>query len=500
MCARLYAKLLEELGVLPEGSCFVETSGAQLVSGGMPALRSALATTAAGGVLFVDEAYQLIPTSWRSSDTGDQVLDLLLTEMEDRRGSLVVVFAGYKARMERLLEHNEGLISRFRQAWDFPDFSEEELVDIATKQLASLVPPFTVGDKYTRIMARRLGRQRGVLGFGNARAVRNSLEDARDRQAKRILAEREARGAPDVYMLSRDDLLGPRSLDTPCSEPLRDLHALRGLTQVKESVEQLLRMVETNVEREELDLPAKDVCLKRLFLGGPGTGKTTVASIYGRILAELGLLTKGDVLVKKPADFIDLYIGGSEANTKRIFASAAGCVVVIDEAYGLHSGSGSGSSGNVDSFRTAVVDTLVAEAHGTSGSDICVLLLGYDKPMRTFMRDRNPGLQRRFQVDNPFVFEDFSDEVLSQVLQDKAARQALDVPFESARAAVQVLARQRIMPNFGTCPVRSSFRSFFASLDPGCAPCLLRAGPPLLDQIYWLCYLVALLVRSRDPY
>lgn len=232
VCSRLYGELLEELGILPEGSCFVETSGAKLVSGGVAVLQEALKNTADGGLLFVDEAYQLDPAK---NQLGGQVLDVLLTEMEDRRGSLVVVFAGYKDRMETLLDHNEGLPSRFCLVWDFEDFSEDELVAITTQQLASLKPPFTVDSKYARIMAQRLGRQRGVRGFGNARAVRNWLENARDRQAKRILAERAAGGTPNLYELARDDLLGPRSLDMSRSQPLRDLYALRGLKQVKES-------------------------------------------------------------------------------------------------------------------------------------------------------------------------------------------------------------------------------------------------------------------------
>lgn len=449
VCSRLYGELLEELDILPKGSCFVETSGAKLVSGGVAVLQEALKNATDGGLLFVDEAYQLDPSK---NQVGSQVLDVLLTEMEDRRGSLVVVFAGYKDRMEALLDHNEGLPSRFRLVWNFDDFSEDELVAITTQQLASLKPPFTVDSKHARIMARRLGRQRGVRGFGNARAVRNWLENARDRQAKRILAERAAGGMPNLYELARDDLLGPRSLDMSRSQPLRDLHALRGLKQVKESVKQLLRLVESNAEREELEQSVKDVCLNRLFLGGPGTGKTTVASIYGRILAELGLLTKGDVLVKSPSDLIGSALGESEAKTKRILASATGCVLVIDEAYGLHSGGGARAGGVGDPYRTAVVDTIVAEVQGGPGANICVLLLGYEEHMRTFLRDGNPGLQRRFQVENAFEFEDFSDEVLLQVLQDKAVKQGWTISFEHARAAVQVLARERQQPNFGTSP------------------------------------------------
>lgn len=455
VCARLYGELMEELGVLPKGSCFVETSGAKLVSGGVAALQDALNKTKNGGLLFVDEAYQLNPSK---NQLGGQVLDVLLTEMENRRGSLVVAFAGYADRMEDLLDYNEGLCSRFRLVWNFDDFSVNELVEIITQQLACMTPPFTAAEKNVRIMARRLGRERGTRGFGNARAVRNWLENSRDRQAKRVLSERGAGRVPDVFQLSREDLLGPRTLDVSQSEALQELHALRGLEQVKASVGQLLLLVETNAEREDQELPVQDVCLNRLFLGGPGTGKTTVASIFGRVLAELGLLSKGDVLVKNPSDFIGGVLGASEANTRRILSSVAGCVLVIDEAYGLHSGGGAPGGSTADPYRSAVVDTIVAEVQGVPGADICVLLLGYEEEMRTFLRDGNPGLQRRFQMENAFIFDDFSDEDLLQILLAKATKQGWDVSFDDARAAVRALAKERVKPNFGTCATAATVR------------------------------------------
>lgn len=202
----------------------------------------------------------------------------------------------------------------------------------------------------------------------------------------------------------------------------------------------------------------RDVCLNRLFLGGPGTGKTTVASIFGRVLEELGLLTKRDVLVKNPSDFIGGALGASEANTKRILSSAAGCVLVIDEAYGLHSGGGGAGGGTADPYRSAVVDTIVAEVQGVPGADICVLLLGYEEEMRTFLRDGNPGLQRRFQMENAFIFDDFSDEDLLQILLAKAAKQGWEVAFDDARAAVRALAKERVKANFGTWATAATAR------------------------------------------
>ncbi len=111
---------------------------------------------------------------------------------------------------------------------------------------------------------------------------------------------------------------------------------------MKSSVNSLLGLISTNVELEEQERPIKDVNLNRVFLGNPGTGKTTVASIYGKILKDLGLLSKGEVVVKTPADFIGSVLGESEKKTAAVLDTTVGCVLVIDEAYGLHARNGSG--------------------------------------------------------------------------------------------------------------------------------------------------------------
>ena len=112
------------------------------------------------------------------------------------------------------------------------------------------------------------------------------------------------------------------------------------------------------MELEEQEKPIREVTLNRIFLGNPGTGKTTVAKHYGNILKTLGMLSKGDVIIKNPHDFVGQVIGESEAKTKKILDNAKGSVLVIDEAYGLHPG---GSKGYNDPYKTAVIDTIVAE-------------------------------------------------------------------------------------------------------------------------------------------
>jgi AAA lid domain len=144
-------------------------------------------------------------------------------------------------------------------------------------------------------------------------------------------------------------------------------------------------------------------------------------------------------------------IGQSEANTKAILATTVGKVLIIDEAHMLYSGSGSkgGSGSGADIYKTAVIDTIVAEVQNVPGDDQCVLLLGYEPQMEDMFQNVNPGLTRRFQLSDAFRFEDFSDSELPEILQLKLAHQDLGAAQQALSTAIDVLSRLRDGLNFG---------------------------------------------------
>lgn len=136
-------------------------------------------------------------------------------------------------------------------------------------------------------------------------------------------------------------------------------------------------------------------------------------------------------------------LGGSEANTKAILASTMGKVLIIDEAYMLSGGT------SADPYKTAVIDTIVAEVQSTPGEDRCVLLLGYKEQMEEMFRDVNPGLARRFPLESAFVFEDFSDAELREILDLKLKGIGFDATDQAKKVAMDVIQRARNRPNFG---------------------------------------------------
>jgi hypothetical protein len=299
--ARQYAKFLTFYKILP-GYAFLETTGARLANEGISGAQKLVdeAINAGGGAIFIDEAYQLTSQHGHSSHQGGQVLDFLLAEMENRVGVLVFILAGYAKQMEKFFEHNPGLPSRVPYTLKFADYTDEELLfmfaqKIQKKYHGKMVVEDGVKGLYSRIAVQRLGRGRGREGFGNARALQNVFAKITERQAERIsLMRREGQRADDFF-LQKEDIIGPNPRQAiKRSAAWTDLQSLTGLQAVKESVSNLFDLVSVNYDRELAEQKPLELSLNRVFLGSPGTGKTTVGKLYGQILVDIGMLSNGE--------------------------------------------------------------------------------------------------------------------------------------------------------------------------------------------------------------
>ena len=239
----------------------------------------------------IGQAYMLEP---RMNGRGKEVLQLLLTEIENRRGELVVAFAGYVAQMEALFQFNDGLPGRFPKTWRFGDYSDDVLLDIFKGLMAKrkgkgkLHFSATNKDKarWAKVAIARLGRQRGTPGFGNARAVGSLFDKVMERQADRLCSI----GALsyhdlDQYEFQKSDLLGTSVADLEESKDWRALRDMIGLSSVKNAVRALAELVDNNRLLEEQGKPPRVVALNRCMLGNPGTGKVDDS----RVLLTVGL-------------------------------------------------------------------------------------------------------------------------------------------------------------------------------------------------------------------
>jgi hypothetical protein len=179
--ARLIAGIYRSLGLLSKGQ-LVEVDRSELVAGyvGQTATKTAsVAADALGGVLFIDEAYALAGDSY-----GQEAIDTLVKEMEDHRDDLVVIVAGYPVPMERFIDTNPGLSSRFRTVIGFDDYTDDELVEIFVR--LAVEADYLVGPRTRERFAALLADTDRGEGFGNGRFARNVLEGAIGRQAWRL--------------------------------------------------------------------------------------------------------------------------------------------------------------------------------------------------------------------------------------------------------------------------------------------------------------------------
>lgn len=336
-----------------------------------------------GGVMLVDEAYQLV-----KDRVGKQILDLLLKKMESHMDRFVVIFAGYKEEMESFVEHNPGLASRILRTFNFPNLTESELWTILTDNIKTQLKDVQVqggfGGRWMRIAIRRLASNSSSRTCGNARAVENLVSQIFTRQARRLQKLSPETRQRRCKTLTKKDIIGPDpTTKFENSQAWMELQKMIGLDAVKSSIKSMIALTKRNYIREISETQPWNLPLNQLFVGNPGTGKTTVASLYGRILVDIGLLSKGDgkfspfimnirrswssssvtdellliVVIKSPADFIGSSLGESEEKTQKIIDSTEGRVLVIDEAYMLDAGNRDKDNG---SYKEAVIDTIVA--------------------------------------------------------------------------------------------------------------------------------------------
>ena len=208
--ARLLSRLYRSIGVLKKGT-LLEVDRSGLVAGyvGQTALKTMDAVKKArGGILFVDEAYSLVPEG-AGNDFGQEAISTILKAMEDMREDLVVIVAGYPEPMERFISSNPGLESRFGKYFQFEDYTGEELMRIfqmnCKKNQYILEPE---AEDFCRDMFNALYRDRDE-NFGNARDVRNIFERSVTNQANR-LAAMEAPTKDDLMTFLKADIVGEK--------------------------------------------------------------------------------------------------------------------------------------------------------------------------------------------------------------------------------------------------------------------------------------------------
>ena len=219
----------------------------------------------------------------------------------------------------------------------------------------------------------------------------------------------------------------------PIANPREELDKLVGCTDIKRRLDELLSLTSFNKMMHEQypDRKRHDVSLHSVFLGRPGTGKTTVCKIFGSLLRQVGALSKGHVVVCDRGTFIGTLWGDEERSVRQVLEMAQGGVLMIDEAY-LLNGKHENDPGKL------VIQLLMTILADETQRDIAVVLCGYKEPMQKLL-ESNPGLLSRFP--NKFEFADFTIDELLEITRRRVKEYEYQFTDEAWRKYTDLLTQ-----------------------------------------------------------
>ena len=418
--ARLWGEILKEEHLLSTGN-FIEVKKEDLTRGhvgGTAEQTKAKCKEARGGIMFIDEAHQL----YEGKDEhgyGKEALKVILTELESREDTLYI-FAGYTREMNDFLDKADpGLRSRVTNIFEFEDYKPDVLNTILRSKLVdvTITPEF---DRTLTLMVENIYKQRNPFTFGNAR----DMEVIAAEIMSRYRDIHDGQGSLDIDCLPPKYLRSLKEI-TPEDERniMSELNGLIGLSNVKRALEELTfntKGIRRKVQRGLVDnVPLPNLTF--LFIGNPGTGKTTVANLLGKILYGYGLLTSDEVNVYTEDQIVSKYVGDTQKNVTEMFNASYGRVMFIDEAYMLAK----------DKYGEEAIHQIVANMDNDAfKGKMAIVMAGYTKDMMD-MLNTNRGLDRR--IAHKILFEDYSNDELWQILVSNLTKQHMFINKEECK-------------------------------------------------------------------
>lgn len=400
---RLFAKILYQKGIIRSPkTIFFNQEDSKSIEKAFKAAK--------GGVLFIDEAYQY---------TDSIFVPTLVEMMELYRNDVMVIVAGYKTEMKYFLASNSGFESRIKYKIEFEDYDEDELWQILLNMLAKMNLKIkendieNIKDKLMPVFSSaQLESQ-----FGNGRLVRNILDTAKAKMAIRIsndVTSLENKTYDELTTLIANDfdmdfkmLTGSKILPY-VKDPYKELNSYIGLDKAKGILDRIISKAKMDKIRcEKIDKENKKLIKSPMhlaFIGPVGTGKTSTARLFAKILKQKGIIKKSNIVEVGRKNLIGNAMISTSKVVEGVFQAARGGVLFIDEAYSLLDNTGAGIE---------AINTIVQEMENRR-DEVIVILGGYKDRMETFI-NQNEGMKSR--ISDIVEFENYSDEELYKIFE-----------------------------------------------------------------------------------
>lgn len=450
--ARLLGKIYGSLGVLKKPNVFIECGRNDLVAGFIgqtaPLVKKKF-DEARGGVLFIDEAYSLYNPDL-PSDFGHEAIDTMVQYMDTMRDEVMVIVAGYQNEMETFIrDANPGLSSRFKTVINFEDYSPSELFEILMSMIRK--DGMKLGNDAEKYVKKVIRVRSKNTNFGNARGVRNLFEDlkeAHDARLGEMISKGVVLNSEMIDCITADEvkslLKNNDEEDLDMEKLLAQLDNLVGLQAVKQQLRQQIAIVQAQKNAAKAGVTTlKEIGPQHMiFAGSPGTGKTTVARLVGKIYEALGLIADSSIFVEcGRSDLVGEYIGHTAPKVDKMVRSALGGILFIDEAYSLYQG----ITGTNADFGKEAIDELVKEIENHR-DNLLVIMAGYSQEMKNMIEKANPGLKSRFPIW--LEFEEYTAAEMIQIFNSMLKEKGYRLEGESGKleALIEKASKE---PNFG---------------------------------------------------
>lgn len=356
-----------------------------------------------------NHVYCLTNLSSLLASDGKMVVKKVEERMHDEKGLCTLWLCGSRQEIDSVMEvypllHEFFLSSNQLEQQPYTGF---EIVQafISEFEKEDLMPTDEVKDELSRAILKC--QEDGSIGTWSLSSIHHFIvQDVLPRYVKRAINDIVSEDISPLTMEDIDLSLLPHTTSA-FEDSIKELDRMVGLDDIKQSIITMVNQARFCLERRRAGFPTSDDTPRHaIFTGNPGTGKTTVAKMIGRIYHSLGVLSKGEVICADRTRLVGRYVGETENNMKIVLAEAHGNVLFIDEAYNLYDG-----ADDRQDYGNHVLDSLLTVL-AQPNPDMVIILAGYEKEMDA-MLNSNPGLSGRFTYK--YRFNDYNAEQLMEI-------------------------------------------------------------------------------------